>query len=51
MLKIQEMNLHPWGWENDVEEERFKLTTLDYLSTTTYLNNAVFFRLEDSKKA
>ena len=50
MPTIEDAQLHPWGWENDPEEERWKLSTLDYLSTTTWVNKAIFFSLEDSKK-
>ncbi|KAL2138699.1 hypothetical protein VTI28DRAFT_6372 [Corynascus sepedonium] len=42
--------LRPFGWENDPEEERFKVTTLDYLTACTYNNYALFFRLEDANK-
>lgn len=42
--------LHPLGWKNDPEEERFKVTTLDYLTACTYNNYAVFFRLDDADK-
>jgi hypothetical protein len=51
MPKVKEFQLHPFGWENDPEEERFKLSTLDYLSTTTYTNMAVFFKLEEAEKS
>jgi hypothetical protein len=50
MPKIQEYQLHPYGWENDPEEERYRLSTLDYLTTTTFTNTAFFFRLEESQK-
>ena len=50
MPSVKEFHLHPLGWENDPEEERFKLSTLDYLSTTTYTNMAIFFKLEDAEK-
>ncbi|RFU29700.1 hypothetical protein B7463_g6646, partial [Scytalidium lignicola] len=50
MPRIQEFQLHPFGWENDPEEERFKLSTIDYLTTTTYLPMAIFFRLEEAEK-
>lgn len=50
MPRIEEFHLHPTGWEKDPEEERFKLSTLDYLSTTTYVNFAFFFELEDAEK-
>ncbi|KAL3476302.1 transferase [Aspergillus californicus] len=43
----QVYHLHPLGWEDDPEEERFKLSTLDYLSVCSYNNYAVFFRLDD----
>ena len=51
MTKIEEYQLHPLGWENDPEEERFKLSTLDYLSAMTYNNYALFFKLDDSEKS
>jgi transcriptional accessory protein Tex/SPT6 len=50
MPTIEEFQLHPYGWENDPEEERYRLSTLDYLSTTTFTNTAFFFRLKDSEK-
>ncbi|KAJ9129749.1 Acyl transferase, partial [Coniochaeta hoffmannii] len=50
MPKVQEYQLHPLGWEDDPEEERFKLSTLDYLSAMTYNNYALFFKLDDSEK-
>lgn len=50
MPKVQELQLHPLGWENDPEEERFKLSTLDYLSAMTYNNYALFFKLDDEEK-
>ncbi|KAL4811961.1 hypothetical protein BDW67DRAFT_179148 [Aspergillus spinulosporus] len=40
--------LHPYGLENDPEEERFKLSTLNYLSACTYSMYALFFRLDES---
>jgi hypothetical protein len=42
--------LRPFGWENDPEEERFKVTTLDYLTACTYNNYALFFRLDNADK-
>jgi hypothetical protein len=42
--------LRPFDWENDPEEERFKVTTLDYLTACTYNNYALFFRLDDKDK-
>ena len=50
MPEIEEYQLHPLGWETDPEEERFKLSTLDYLSTITYTNSALFFKLKETEK-
>ncbi|KAK7714069.1 hypothetical protein SLS64_004166 [Diaporthe eres] len=50
MPKQEVFHLHPYGWENDPEEERFKVTTLDYLTACTYNNYALFFKLEDADK-
>lgn len=47
---VKEFHLHPLGWENDPEEERFKLSTLDYLSTMTYTNSVLFFKLQDADR-
>ncbi|KAE9582304.1 Acyltransferase easC [Colletotrichum fructicola] len=51
MPRVEEFQLHPSGWENDPDEERFKLSTLDYLSAMTYNNYALFFRLNDEQKS
>ncbi|KAJ4363404.1 hypothetical protein N0V83_009697 [Neocucurbitaria cava] len=51
MPRVKEFQLCPFGWENDPAEERYKLGTLDYLSTTTWTNTAIFFKLEDAEKA
>ena len=45
----QVYHIHPLGWESDPEEERFKISTLDYLSVVTYMNWALFFKLEDDE--
>ncbi|KAJ5822673.1 Transferase [Penicillium robsamsonii] len=50
MPKQDIIHLHPLGWENDPEEERFKVSTLDYLTACTYNNYALFFRLDDADK-
>ncbi len=50
MPKQEVYNLHPFGWENDPEEERYPLSTLDYLTVCTYNNYALFFKLEDKDK-
>ncbi|VUC30931.1 unnamed protein product [Clonostachys rosea] len=51
MPRIKEYQLHPTGWENDPEREEIKLCTLDYLTTMTYLNHALFFEVEEDQKA
>ncbi|KAK3317141.1 transferase family-domain-containing protein [Cercophora scortea] len=50
MATRQELRLHPWGYENDPEEERFPLSTLDYLSVCAYDNMALFFPLSEDAK-
>ncbi|KAJ5815537.1 Transferase [Penicillium riverlandense] len=50
MPKQEVYHLHPSGWENDPEEERFKVSTLDYLSVITYNNYGLYFRLDDADK-
>ena len=44
-------HLHPYGWETHPEEERFKVTTLDYFSYEGYINFFLFIKIEDSKKS
>ncbi|GES59496.1 related to Tri201-trichothecene 3-O-acetyltransferase [Aspergillus terreus] len=50
MPKEEVFHLHPYGWETDPEEERYKVSTLDYLTPCTYNNYALFFRLDDAEK-
>ncbi|KAB5566313.1 transferase [Coniochaeta sp. 2T2.1] len=50
MSKVFEYQLRPLGWENDPEEERFKLSTLDYLTALTYNSYALFFKLDAADK-
>lgn len=50
MAGVKEYALRSWGWENDPEEERFPMSTLDYLTTTTWANMALFFEVEDERK-
>ncbi|KAL7627871.1 hypothetical protein AAE478_002066 [Parahypoxylon ruwenzoriense] len=50
MPKQEVIRLCPFGWENDPEEERFKVSTLDYLTACTYTNFAIFFKLDDADK-
>ncbi|KAL5043615.1 hypothetical protein BDW71DRAFT_187748 [Aspergillus fruticulosus] len=48
MPASQNHHLHPLGWESDPEEERYKISTLDYLSVCSYNNYALFCRLDDA---
>lgn len=50
MPKEDVFELHPLGWENDPEEERFNLSTVDYLTPCTYNNYALFFEIDDADK-
>lgn len=50
MPKEEVYDLHPHGWENDPEVERFRVSTLDYLTCQTCNHYAVFFRLDDAAK-
>lgn len=51
MPKQETIQLRPFGWESDPDEERFQISTLDYLSACTYNNYALFFRIEDNEKS
>ena len=50
MPRQQIYYLHSFGWENDPDEERFPVSTLDYLIACTYNHYALFFRLGDADK-
>lgn len=50
MPEEQVYHLHPLGWENDPEEERFKMSTLDYLTAQTYNMYCLFFRLDEASR-
>ncbi|KAF5668354.1 acetyltransferase [Fusarium heterosporum] len=50
MPKEKVYHLRPLGWENDPEEEKFQVTTLDYLTACTYNNYALFFKLKIADK-
>ncbi|KAJ0314153.1 hypothetical protein Brms1b_007117 [Colletotrichum noveboracense] len=41
MPRVEEFQLHPSGWENDPDEERFKLSTLDYLQVAHILKKGL----------
>ncbi|KAH6620987.1 hypothetical protein B0J18DRAFT_398954 [Chaetomium sp. MPI-SDFR-AT-0129] len=47
MPKHEIYHLHPLNWESDPEEERWKLSTLDYLASSSYLNYALYFQLDN----
>lgn len=43
--------LQPLSWEDDVEEERFKLSVIDPTPNAAYNHYVLFFRLDESKRA
>ena len=47
MVRIVKHELLPVGSENDPIEERFPLSTLDYLCACVYVSFAVFFKIDD----
>lgn len=47
MAKVHKYELHPTGWEADPLEERYPLSTLDYLCACVYVSFAVFFKIDD----
>ncbi|KAK2053879.1 acyltransferase [Colletotrichum caudatum] len=51
MSSRQIFQLRPLGWENDPEEERFKLSIIDPTPNCAYNHYGLFFRLEDSKRS
>ncbi|KAK1988360.1 transferase [Colletotrichum cereale] len=51
MSSRQVFQLRPSGWEQDPDEERFKLSTIDPTPNCAYNHYALFFRLEDSDKS
>lgn len=50
MAKQEVFYLQPLGWENDPDEERYKVSTLDYLTARSYNNYALFFKLDNVDK-
>lgn len=46
MRKEETYYIRPTGWEQDPEEERFKLSTLDYLCACVYTSYAIFFKVD-----
>ncbi|KAL4926921.1 uncharacterized protein BDV17DRAFT_282939 [Aspergillus undulatus] len=51
MPKQETFHLHPAGWEDDPEEERFRISTLDYSTGLTYCTFALFPRLDEADNA
>jgi hypothetical protein len=50
MPQIEGFHLRPLGWETDPEEERYKVSTLDYLSPAAYDSYALYFKVDGSEK-
>lgn len=46
LVKQDVIHLRPYGWQQD-SEERYKLSTLDYLVVCFYVSYAIFFKIED----
>lgn len=51
MEKREIHELHPFGWETDPAEERFKLSTIDLTPNCAYNHYVLFFRLEEERSA
>lgn len=49
MRKEETFHLLPTRWERDPEEERFKLSTIDYLCACVYTSYAIFFRIDNDE--
>ncbi|KAK2043076.1 acyltransferase [Colletotrichum somersetense] len=50
MPQIEEFHIRPLGWESGPKEERFKISTLDYMSPRSYNIYALFFKVKDEEK-
>lgn len=50
MGRTEVLQLHPLGWEHDVDEERFKLSVIDPTPNAAYNHYVLFFRMDDSTK-
>ncbi|KAK8066147.1 hypothetical protein PG997_012894 [Apiospora hydei] len=46
----EEHAIHPAGWENDPEEERFRLSLFDPIILVVYCQFALYFRLDDAHR-
>ncbi|KAF9884967.1 hypothetical protein FE257_000877 [Aspergillus nanangensis] len=51
MITKESYDLHPSGWETSPPEERFKISTLDYLTGLCYTHFAVYLRLDNANQA
>ncbi|KAK3308439.1 uncharacterized protein B0T15DRAFT_107983 [Chaetomium strumarium] len=49
-MRSEVFHLHPAGWEQDPEDEYFKLSTLDYCVAMVYNGFGLFFKLTDAEK-
>lgn len=50
MSSCQGFQLYPSGWEHDAEEERSKLSIIDFTLNCAYSRYAILFRLKDANK-
>lgn len=50
MPSRQVFQLHPFGWESDPDEERFKVSIIDRTPVTSYTQYVVYFRVDDADK-
>ncbi|KAH6850969.1 hypothetical protein B0I37DRAFT_414331 [Chaetomium sp. MPI-CAGE-AT-0009] len=50
MPEQQVYHIHPLGWENDPDEERYRICPLDYVGTCVFNNYALYFKLGDQDK-
>ncbi|EAQ86689.1 hypothetical protein CHGG_07942 [Chaetomium globosum CBS 148.51] len=50
MPEQQVYHIHPLGWENDPDEERYRVSPLDYVGTCVFNNYALYFKLKDEEK-
>ena len=50
MPEQQVYHIHSLGWENDPDEERYRVSPLDYVGTCVFTNYALFFKLGDEDK-
>lgn len=49
-MRREIIHLRPTGWDLDPDDERFKLSTLDYMLPQVFSPHALFFRLSDGEK-